>query len=252
MKLVSILNSSRQTALSIFVIVVVASCSGRQEVDPARFAAGWKSAQTEHVIVFEPPDSPRANRTESFAQASEDVLMRLTELMSLDVPDRIEIYRFITNRDCETATGHSAGYVEEYRIYTRIGAPMGGAIALAAFSSVDPDAPSFPMIRDGFREAFDHPTDNLHRRTSELRADGRWLPLKELTLDMGITDREAYEAISASFVAYLIQRHGIEKFKMLWRSVLELVPSLEKIYGGTLEEIEADWIKHLEREAKKT
>jgi hypothetical protein len=232
---------------------IVISCGGGADTEyQAPFAAGWSSESTEHVVVYEPPDSPRLKWTASFAQDNEDILLRLCELMKLEIPERVTVYRFITNQDCESATGHSAGYVKDFNIYTRIGAPMGGAIAIAAFSTVDPEAPSFPLIRDGFREAFDHPTDNLHRKAFELHAEGRYLPLEELIVLDEITDQEAYETQSASFVAYLIQRHGIDKFKMLWRSVLELGPSLEKIYGGTLKQIEADWAMHMEREAKKS
>lgn len=227
-------------------------CGGGRQAGPARFAAGWVSGETDHIVAFDPPDSPRADLTTQFAHYAESLLVRLTKLMDLEIPEKIEIYRFITNRDCEEVTGHSAGYVGDNRIYTRIGAPMGGAIALAAFSSVDPEVPAFPLIREGFREAFDHPTDNLHRKTFEFRAEGRWQPLADLIAEPEVTDFEAFEVQSASFVAYLIQRHGIEKFKMLWRSVLELGPSLERIYGGTVGQIEADWIMHLEREAKKT
>ena len=108
------------------------------------------------------------------------------------------------------------------------------------------------MIRHGFREAFDLLTENPHTKTSQLRAEGRWQSLPELISTTQITDQEAYDAQTASFVAYLIQRHGVTKFKMLWRSVLDLGPSLEKIYGGSLQQLEDDWIVHMEREAKKT
>jgi hypothetical protein len=237
----------------IVAAVLLLSCGGGGEKrHRVPFAAGWLSEATEHVTVYEPPDSPRIKWLASFAQDNEDLLIRLCDLMKLDVPEHVAIYRFVTNQDCESATGHSAGYVEDFNIYTRIGAPMGGAIAMAAFSTVGPEPPAFPLILDGFREAFDHPTDNLHRKAFELQAEGREIPLTELMAMTEITDREAYDTQCASFVAYLIQRHGIDKFKMLWRSALELEPSLEKIYGGTLEQIEADWAKHMEREAKKS
>ena len=242
-----------ETGATVLVVAALLTSCGRkqQNIDPTAFAAGWLATETEHMTLFEPPDSPRVSLQMRFAENSEEVLTRLMELLELDLPEKIEIYRFVTNQDCLDATGHSAGYVDGYRIYTRIGAPMGGALALAAFTSVDPEAASFELIRDGFREAFDHLYDNLHQETSRLRAEGRWLPLQELITPGEIADREAYDAQSASFVGYLIQRHGVEKFKMLWRSVLELGPSLEKIYGGSVRQIEEDWIVHLEREAKK-
>lgn len=236
----------------IAVSLLVTSCGKKAHVDPTAFATGWTAIETDHAIFFEPPDSPTISKQSMFADYCENILGQWIKLLQLDVPEKIKVYRFVTNQECEEATGHSSGYVDGYRIYTRVGSPMGGALALAAFNSVDPEAKSFDMIRHGFRGAFDLLTDNPHQKTSQLRAGGRWLSLPELVAGGEITDREAYDSQTASFVAYLIQRHGVEKFKMLWRSVLELQPSLEKIYGGSLQQLEDDWVIHLEREAKKT
>ncbi len=248
-----VVNCIGELVAVLTVALLIAACGTKQpQVDPTAFATGWLSTETDHAIFFEPPDSPTAGKQVMFAKYCEDVLGQWVKLLELELPEKIEVYRFVTNQECEDATGHSAGFVDGYRIYTRIGAPMGGALALAGFHSADPEAASFDPIRHGFREAFDRLTDNPHQKASILRAEGRWQSLPDLLGPGEITDREAYDAQTASFVAYLIQRHGVEKFKMLWRSVLELGPSLEKIYGGTLQELEEDWIVHLEREAKKT
>lgn len=240
-------------AVVLVVSFVLAACGkDSSDVDPTSFAAGWRSLETDHAVFFEPPDSPTLPKQAMFADYCENILGQWITLLDLTVPEKIEIFRFVTNQECEEATGHTAGYVDGYRIYTRIGARMGGALALAAFTSVDPEAKSFGMIRHGFREAFDLLTENPHTKTSQLRAEGRWESLPELISTTQITDQEAYDAQTASFVAYLIQRHGATKFKMLWRSVLDLGPSLEKIYGGSLQQLEDDWIVHMEREAKKT
>ena len=53
-------------------------------------------------------------------------------------------------------------------------------------------------------------------------------------------------------MAFLIQRHGNERLKMLWRSVLELGPSLERIYGVSLDQLESEWMSHMAQEAKRT
>jgi len=244
--------------LSIYAAILtvslwLAACGKNgSHVDPTAFAAGWRSIETDNALFFEPPDSPTVTKQAMFADYCQSILGQWITLLELQVPQKIEVYRFVTNQECEQATGHTAGYVDGYRIYTRIGSPMGGALALSAFYSVDPEAESFPMIRHGFREAFDLLTENPHQKTSQLRAEGRWQSLQDLIATQQITDQEAYDAQTASFVAYLIQRHGVDKFKKLWRSVIELEPSLENIYGGSLKELEDDWVVHLEREAKKT
>jgi hypothetical protein len=240
-------------AVVMMVVPALLGCGKRHlEVDPTTFSAGWVSEETEHFKVYDPPQSPRRSQLKSFAESCEEAYKDLARLLSLTITEKISIYRFITNQDCESATGHAAVFIEGYRVYTRIGSPVGGAIAVAAFTSVDPEAPSFQMIRDGLREAFDNESSNIHGDVARLRSGGRWLPLATIMNPETVTDRDAYRWESASFVAYLIQTQGIERFKMLWRSVLDLPSSLEKIYGGTIQEIEDDWIAHLEREAKRT
>ncbi len=234
-------------------IPALIACGKRQKtIDPATFAVGWVSDSTAHFRLFDPPQSPRVAQLRVLAQACEEAYANLSKLLNLDVKEKISIYRFITNQDCEAAIGHPAVYVEGYRIYTRIGSPVGGAIAVAAFTSIDPEAPSFEMIKDGLREAFDGESDNIHGDAANLKNGGRWIPLSALVNPSTVTDRDAYRLESASFVAYLIQTQGVDRFKMLWKSVLDLPSSLEKIYGGTLKEIEDDWTAHLQREAKRT
>jgi hypothetical protein len=240
---------------AILLPVLLAGCGGPQlEVDPRSFAGDWNTYDADHFVIHVPPDSPRSNRVLlAYAVACEEVFEQATIHLELEVPELINIYHFTTNQDCEEAIGHSAGFVEAYNVYTRIGGEMGGAIALAMCHSIDPEAASFPLIKDGLRTVFDERHLNIHREASEvLNQAGRWFSLPELIAGLGSEDQEAYRYAAGSFVAFLIQRHGPEKFKMLWRSVLELGPSLERIYGATLDQLEMEWQSHLVREAKRT
>ncbi len=247
-----ILRRWRYSAIMIVALALLACGKRRQDVNPSTFSAGWVADSTEHFRVFEPPQSPRRPQLKFFAQSCEDAYADLSKLLGLSLTQKISIYRFITNQDCEAAIGHAAVYVDGYQIYTRVGSPIGGAIAVAAFSSTDPEAPSFELIKDGLREAFDNESESIHGDAARLKSEGRWLPLAALMNPASVSDREAYRIESASFVAYLIQTQGIDRFKMLWRSVLDLPLSLEKIYGGTVQELEEDWVAHMEREAKRT
>lgn len=242
----------RYLAVAVAVPALLSCGKSKSKIDPAKFAAGWVVDSTAHFRLYDPPQSPRLAQLRILAQSCEEAYGNLSALLNLNVTEKISVYRFITNQDCEAAIGHPAVYVDGYRIYTRIGSPVGGAIAVAAFTSVDPEAPSFELIRDGLREAFDNESDNPHSEAAVLKNEGRWIPLSSLVNPSSVTDRDAYRKECASFVAYLIQTQGIDRFKMLWKSVLDLPSSLEKIYGGSLKEIEDDWISHLEREAKRT
>jgi len=239
--------------LVVGLAAAVGSCGQKTKSgDPAPYAAGWTTFETVHFVLMDPPDSPRAGQVTELADACEGVFTQLVSVLKLEVPQRIWIYRFVTNQDCENKTGHSAGYVEGYRILTRIGSPLGGAIALAACSSIDPGHQPNAFIRNGLREAFDQQDRNVHREAATLHASDHWIPLSEFLSSESITDHAAYDVESGSFVAYLIQRHGVDKFKELWRSRLDLKTALQKICGGTIDQIAADWVAHITREANRT
>jgi hypothetical protein len=244
----------RKLSCAAFVAAgLILGCGGDQgSAERATFAAGWSAEETPHFRVYEPPDSPRVGYLRDFGVSCETVYEQLVRFLNVETDRKIQVYRFITSQDCVEATGQPAGFVDKYTIYTRIGAPMGGAIALAACTSIDPDARPATLLRDGLRHAFDSQSNNIHQETSRLRGEGRWIPLADLVGGIPASDAEAYHAETASFIAYLIQRHGIDRFKMVWRSALEPQPTLEEIYGGTLQDLEDDWIAHLEREAKRS
>jgi hypothetical protein len=230
------------------------ACSGdKQKVDPGKFAAKWQGSESRHFVIYLPPDSPRGTAAlTAFGEACDQAFEQAAKSVELEVPQRLILYLFTTTQTCEAATGRPAGFVEGGNIYTRLGAPVGGIIAEAVCNAIDPGARSFSVIRRGIRVIFDHNEENVHARAAALRAAGRLPRLADLIQDRTIRDQEAYDFACASFVAYLIQRHGADLFKMLWRSVLELGPSLERIYGGTMDQVETDWLGVVEREASRT
>ena len=241
------------TALTIAVSVF--ACGGPSlEINPKDFSGDWEHIETEHFKIFVPSDSPRPTRVlVSFGGVCEEIFGQVVYHLEIEVKDPIHIYQFTTNQDCEETIGHPASFVEASNIYTRIGAEIGGALAEAMCNAIDPDAASFPLIRDGLRAVFDERHRNVHRQAQTLLQEaGRWYRLPELMAGEAGGDNEAYRFATASFVAYLIQVHGSDQFKMLWRSVLELGPSLERIYGLSLEQLEIDWMEHMEREARET
>ncbi|HUU44680.1 MAG TPA: hypothetical protein VM118_03015 [Acidobacteriota bacterium] len=237
------------------VATLFTGCGGQKlEVDPRTFARDWMPVETDHFVFYVPPDSPRASRSlMAFGSVCEDVYEQVVRYLEIEVPEPIHIYQFTTNQDCEETIGHPANFVEAYNIYTRIGAEIGGAVALAMCHAIDPEAKSFPLIKDGLRTVFDERQVNVHREASTLLTQsGRWFTLPELIAGHTGGDEKVYRYATASFVAFLIQRHGHERLKMLWRSVLELGPSLERIYGVPLDQLESEWMSHMAQEAKRT
>lgn len=244
-----------QAVPAVFLAVGLIACGGKAlEVQPKAFAANWEMTESEHFRYYLPLESPRSARAlEAFMEACEEIHALGVRYLELEVEEPIAVYLFTTNQDCEQATGHSSGFVEQYNIYTSIGAEIGGVIALAMCRAIDPGAGSFTLIKEGLRTVFNERSANVHAEAqARITDEGRWYTLPELIGGKGSADPETYKFTRASFVAFLIQEHGSERFKMLWRSVLELGPSLERIYDRPLDRLDAEWMGHLAREAKRT
>lgn len=251
------LRSYSRTLFSVFcalsTVAALASCGSDKKADPSQFARDWRKYEAVNFTVYTPPDSPRPRRgIESFAKASDEMYDYAARQLKLQVEDDIAIYLFTSSELCESATGKPASYVEGLAIYTRLGAATGGIIAEAMCNSIDPKAPSFKLIRDGVRNLFDERDRNVHYEALAFRNSDKWPSLEDLLANQSAGDPELYKFASASFVAFLIQRYGTDQFHMLWRSVLELRPSIEKIYGGTLPQMEEEWFRIQDKLAKRT
>lgn len=239
--------------LALLTLTASASCGGGGKVDPQSFAKDWRKLEMVNFTIYTPPDTPRPRRgIETFGTACDGSYDYTARQLKLQVEDDIGVYLFTSDEDCKKATGRPASFVEGLNIYTRLGAPIGGLIAEAMCNSVDQEAKSFKLIRDGVRNLFDERDRNVHYEALALRQSREWPMLEELIAKQSATDPEVYKYASASYVAFLVQRYGTDQFFMLWKSVLELRPSLEKIYGGTLPQMQDEWYEIQDRLAKRT
>jgi hypothetical protein len=244
----------RRSPAVLVVLVALTSCDGgAKKADPQQFAKDWSRYEAVNFTVYTPLDTPRPRRgIEVFGKACDETYDYVARQLKLQVEDDIAIYLFTSTEDCEAATGRPAGFVEGLKIYTRLGAPVGGVIAEAMCNSIDREAKSFKLIRDGVRNFFDERDQNVHYEALALRQTREWPTLEDLLYRQSASDPEVYKYASASYVAFLIQRYGTDQFHMLWRSVLDLRPSVEKIYGGTLPQMEEEWFRIQDKLAKRT
>lgn len=233
---------------------VFVSCGrGDSKIDPQEFAKDWKATKAFNFTVYTPSDTPRPKRgVDAFAISCDQTYDYVAGQLKVQVEGDIGVYLFTSDEDCKAATGRPASFVEGLNIYTRLGAPMGGLIAEAICNSVDPEAKSFKLIRDGVRNLFDERDQNVHYEALVLRGQTNWPTLENLIERQTDENPAVYKFASASFTAFLIQRYGIDQFWMLWRSVLDLRQSIEKIYGGTLPQMEEEWLRIQDKMAKRT
>ena len=245
---------TRTALIAVVATVAMASCGQKADtVNPAAFARGWKTYEGINFTLYAPANSPRPRRgLEATVKACDDIYDLVARQLNVSTDHDIKIYMFTTSEDCQVATGKPASFVEGLTICTKLGAPVGGLVAEAVCNSIDPEAKSFPLIRDGIRNLFELRDVNVQLEAAARRVKGNWPTLEDLLYKQSCDDQEIYQYASASFVAFLIARYGTDQFKMLWRSVLDLRPSIEKIYGGTIPQMEEEWFRTQDKLAKRT
>lgn len=241
-------------AIALTLMLANWSCSDKPaELNPQTFADGWKKYEGVNFTMFAPPDSPRPERgLRATVKACDDIYDHVARRLEIRTEKDIHIYMFTSSPDCEKATGRPAGFVEGLSICTKLGDPVGGLIAEAMCNTTDLEAKSFPLLREGIRNLFDMRDVNVHFEAAAVRDTGDWPTLEDLLYRQRAANPEVQKYASASFVAFLISRYGIDQFKMLWRSSLDLRPSIEKIYGGTIPQMEEEWFRVQDRLAKRS
>jgi hypothetical protein len=100
---------------------------------------------------------------------------------------------------------------------------------------------------EGFASFSDERWRNRDVLAARLGAQGRLLPLKTLAEDFlkhpeGVTYIE-----SASFLGFVIERYGMEKFKEVWKGGFKRLP---KVLGRSVTELEAEWRATLPSDAE--
>ena len=95
---------------------------------------------------------------------------------------------------------------------------------------------------------------SIHERVGELNSKGEWIELEELLTYTQIGSRETNPPVAyaeaASFVKFLIETYGKERFLKAYRTLRnsndkatqqQNVKALETIYGKSLDELNNEW-----------
>jgi hypothetical protein len=101
------------------------------------------------------------------------------------------------------------------------------------------------------------PNTPVHRAVCEIRQGSTYIPLADLLALDNIgsqEDRAAREyAQAGSFVKYLVERHGLERFRESYSHLSAREPSeensrrLRHVYGMRLEKLESAWLQEVEQ-----
>jgi hypothetical protein len=213
----------------------------------------WQTAATEHFNIYYEADSasvPRLDEIKRSIEASRANVLNLIQMK--EFPDRIHVFLVDSRPRMKDLMGAEqfGGAIAKIRVvFAVVNATNNGCSTHEFCHVIASSVWGKPerWIDEGFASFSDERWRNRDVLAARLGAQGRLLQLKTLAEDFlkhpeGLTYIE-----SASFLGFVIERYGMEKFKEVWKGGFKRLP---KVLGRSVTELEAEWRATLRSDAE--
>ncbi len=204
----------------------------------------WQTIATAHFTIYYEAGSatvPRLDEIERSIAASRASVLQL--IRRDEFPDRIHVFLVDSRPRMKDLMGAEqfGGAIASIRVVFAVVNATNNGCSTHEFCHVIAGAvwgKPERWIDEGFASYSDERWRNRDAIVGQLAAQGRLLPLKTLAEDfLKQPEWLAYHQ-SASFLACVIERHGWDKFKQIWRGGFKSIP---RVLGRSLSEVEAEW-----------
>lgn len=234
------------------------------------------SIETEHFVVYWSKEgsfvSPNLDITPSLLSLRklEELYHDISQLLNYEVPYKIQYYVCPSDREPMLFLEGLEGMKEQgsnsvdskicFAIHPYNAHVVIHAISISAIQKKIPPMPH-PLIREGLATAFQWPDARIGHIPSVILVknmfDNNACPsLDSLIRNYNKLPSQLQYPIAATFVLFIIERYGKEKFLRLWYNqphdnVVAFVDTLEAIYGKDLCELERLWKEYVLTKTKK-
>jgi hypothetical protein len=215
----------------------------------------WQTATTEHFTIYYESNSatvPRLDEIKKSVEASRASVLKLIQVE--EFPDRIHVFLVDSRPRMKVLMGAEqfGGAIAKIRVvFAVVNATNNGCSTHEFCHVIASSVWGKPerWIDEGFASFSDERWRNRDMLAARLAAQDRLLPLKTLAEDFlkhpeGVTYIE-----SSSFLGYVIERHGMEKFKEVWNGGFKRLP---RVLGRSAPELEVEWRATLPSVAEQT
>ncbi|MHC4529391.1 MAG: M1 family aminopeptidase, partial [Planctomycetota bacterium] len=225
---------------------------------------------TDHFVFYCSPNTPAHNDIKSLMGQRESGLKKVCDFANITPAEVVIVFFYpdqTTKRMCTMHTGNGLArgnmIAEVYNDQVKLD-PYHETTHVLMRQYGDPPA----LFNEGFAVYMSerlgaHALDDLgggqatiYQRVRELKAKGELIDLRKLLgyteIGSGKTDPPVAYPEAASFVKFLIDQHGKDKFLQAYRTLRnsddtagqeENISTLEQIYGTSLAELEKQWEK---------
>jgi len=219
----------------------------------------WELEKTEHFDIYYRADSYAEENLDDIIPVQEEAYLHILEQLKVQFNDTISIYIYPTPEDAGWDHVQGLAYNRQKAVlgvYSEIGKSIGveGASAheithVITWNAIGKPGTTFlneglAVTMDGVWHAVSDPITNLHQWTKKFLDDNKLPTINEMVNNWDSFSGLITYPVSGSFVSYLIDEYGIEKFKeiLVEAKKYNFNSKCQKIYNKELNELEQEWI----------
>jgi hypothetical protein len=212
------------------------------ELNRAEVYPFWLYVESEHFILFTPPDGPVAGDPEAFLQRREEAHARIVETLEVEPAGPIIVFAYASSRQGERLLGRPLAFADPARreIHVRHDQEPGHEEAHVIAWAWNSRGSGVPFLEEGLAVAMSAHPGNPQVAAGEILARDA-LPAWPDLVERFSSYRNAY-ALAGSFVEMLMERFGVSTVRELYIGGPEnFTGRLEKASGMSASQLQAWW-----------
>jgi len=212
----------------------------------------WKQFDSPHFTFIYNPKGYPARQIHKIQREYERAYKNIVDYLSVDFKGKIRCFLFSSRNEAKKVLGATVelGFARPGRrqIYVLYGEKErqtpGHEMTHVISFFIGKEINEIPLLREGLSVYLDQSGADHHGNAALFLETDEFVPLKELFENFRGVDEEVAYAEAGSFVGFLLEKFGVEKFKKLW--VRDDFPeNLKEIYGLSFQEAACEWMNFL-------
>lgn len=211
----------------------------------------WEKLETQHFIFYSKPLSFAFQNIERLADEREQAFEELNKIFRVELLEQIRWFFFPSRDEGIKLLGSLnpgqaiPAALTIFTIYNEKedSTPGHELVHILSFYWQNGFTSSYKFLSEGLARYLDKSRRDNHLEAKTLKDEGKLIPFAQIISPVDFKAQDSFITYrqSASFVGFLIENYGWQKFEKLWLIKNNLEDNLQEIYQKTLKEIEAEW-----------
>lgn len=245
------------------MFLILTSCSIIPGIGQFNPGDNWELEKTEHFDIYYRANSYAEENLDDIIRIQEEAYQYILEQLNVQFNDTISIYIYPTPEDAGWDHVQGLAYNRQkvvLGVYSEKGKSIGveGASAheithVIAWNAIGKPGTTFlneglAVTMDGIWHAVSDPITNLHQWTKKFMDEDKLPAVDDMVNNWNLFSGLITYPVSGSFVSYLLDEYGIEKFKemLVEANKYNFNSKCQEIYNRELNELELDWKVYIE------